>query len=283
MIEIPENFYEAEERSGWHIWNNTKKVWSTELGLFDELDRICKKHGIKYYAEGGTLLGAARHKGFIPWDDDMDFAMLRDDYNKFCEVAPKEVESPFFFQDYRTDKVNFLFCRLRNSNTTALPLRGIPYTDYTNHGIFIDIFPIDAVPDDIEEEDRVFIDIKNLKTALKNAFDATERETAIKNIENYFIELNKKDYKNLTIYGLSHSKAFVRPRSIYSEDPIELDFEMTKVPVMKDYKTALDWHYKDWENTYVIGGSYHMIKMFDVEKPYYEYRDNPPEETKSAE
>lgn len=279
MIEIPEKFYESEERSGWHVWNNTKKVWATELGLFDELDRICKKHGIKYYAEGGTLLGAARHKGFIPWDDDMDFAMLRDDYNKFCEVAPKEIESPFFFQDYKTDKVNFLFCRLRNSNTTALPLRGIPYTDYTNHGIFIDIFPIDAVPEDAEEEDKVFTDIKNLKTALKNAFDTAERETAIKNIENYFIELNKKDYKNLTIYGLSHSKAFVRPKSVYSEGPIELDFEMTKVPAMKDYKTALDWHYKDWENTYVIGGSYHMIKMFDVEKPYDEYRDNPPEET----
>lgn len=278
MIEIPEKFYESEERSGWHVWNNTKKVWSIELGLFDELERICKKHNIKYYAEGGTLLGAARHKGFIPWDDDMDFAMLRDDYNKFCEVAPTEVKSPFFFQDYKTDKVNILFCRLRNSNTTALPLRGIPYTDYTNHGIFIDIFPIDAVPDDTEEEDKVFTDIKNLKTVLKNAFDTSERETAIKNIEDYFNKLNKKDYKNLTIYGLSHSKAFVRPKSIYNDEPIELNFEMAKIPTMKDYKTALDWHYKDWENTYVIGGSQHMIKLFDVEKSYGEYRDEPPKE-----
>ena len=81
-MKLPEEFYKEEVRNDYKISSEMKKIWSIELDLFNQLDRICKKHNITYYADGGTLLGAVRHHGFIPWDDDMDFMMYRDDFEK---------------------------------------------------------------------------------------------------------------------------------------------------------------------------------------------------------
>lgn len=274
-MEITENFYKEEKRSGWIVSEQAKKIWAKELELYSELERICKKYDIKYFAEGGTLLGAVRHEGFIPWDDDMDIAMLRDDYNKFCEVASSELSEPFFFQNNKTDNVNYLFSRIRNSNTAAVPVKGIPYTDYTNHGIFIDIFPLDSLPDNVEEQDKVFADIKSLKNALKSSLTSEERANAINNLEVYFNELNKRnDSSNYTIYGLPKSNCFIRPKSLYDES-IMLPFEMIEIPVMKDYEDALNYHYGDW-NIYVIGGSYHFLRTIDTEHSYNAYRNQEP-------
>lgn len=71
-IKLPENFLEEEMRCGYRVTSLIKKVWAVELDLYAELDRVCKKYNIKFCADGGTLLGAIRHKGFIPWDDDLD-------------------------------------------------------------------------------------------------------------------------------------------------------------------------------------------------------------------
>lgn len=275
-MEISENFYKTEERCGWTVWSSTKKVWGKELELYSELERICKKYNIKYFAEGGTLLGAVRHKGFIPWDDDMDIAMPREDYNKFCNVAASELSEPFFFQSYKTDKVNFLFARIRNSNTAAVPVRGIPYTDTTNHGIFIDIFPLDNMPDDESEKDVVFAEVKRLKNALRASLTIEERKKAIDDIEKYFIELDRRsDCSNYTLYGLARSNSFVRPKSLYNET-VMLPFEMVEIPAMQDYKTALDCHYGNW-HTYVIGGSQHILKTIDTEQSYEAYREPKPD------
>ena len=113
-MEIPKNFERKEIRCGWTVWPSTKRTWIVEMEMLAELDRICKKYDIKYFAEGGTLLGAVRHGGFIPWDDDVDIAMLREDYDKFCKVAPDEISAPLFFQDCHTDNIKFLFSRIRN-------------------------------------------------------------------------------------------------------------------------------------------------------------------------
>lgn len=75
-----------------------KNVWNVELDILKKFDSFCKKHGLSYFADSGTLLGAVRHKGFIPWDDDLDFVMFRKDYDKFIKLSKKEFKYPYFIQ-----------------------------------------------------------------------------------------------------------------------------------------------------------------------------------------
>ena len=83
-------------RSGFLVTSHRKKLWNVQIGLINEFARICKKHNLRWFAYGGTLLGAARHNGFIPWDDDVDLMMLRPDYEKFKVVAAKEIQFPYY-------------------------------------------------------------------------------------------------------------------------------------------------------------------------------------------
>ena len=83
---------------------NLKKLHETEIEILDAIVEICDLHQLKYYLIGGTLLGAIRHCGFIPWDDDLDIAMPRRDYNRFLKIAKKELNSKFFLQTCTTDK-----------------------------------------------------------------------------------------------------------------------------------------------------------------------------------
>ena len=102
-INIPDSFLDEEERCGYIVSKQMKEVWAVELDLLAELLRVCKKHGIKVFASGGTMLGAIRHKGFIPWDDDIDMMMFRSDYDKLCAIAAEEFVEPYFFQTEYTD------------------------------------------------------------------------------------------------------------------------------------------------------------------------------------
>ena len=81
-LSLPEGFLEEEVRCDYTVSKEMKKVWAVELDLLAEFQRVCKLHDIKYSVCGGTLLGAIRHKGFIPWDDDIDVMMMREEYEK---------------------------------------------------------------------------------------------------------------------------------------------------------------------------------------------------------
>ena len=152
-LNIPDSFLEEEERSGYTISRQMKEVWAVQLDLFAEFDRVCRKNNIVYIASGGTMLGAVRHHGYIPWDDDMDLMMMRDQYEKLCEVAPSEFKHPYFFQTEKSEPgMRRWFARLRNSETTAIQKKEQHFYDTCNQGIFIDIFPLDNVPD----QEKVF-------------------------------------------------------------------------------------------------------------------------------
>ena len=120
-IELPKGFLEEEVRCGYTVTRKMKEVWAVELDLLKEFKRVCNKYDLKYCADGGTLLGAIRHQGFIPWDDDLDIAMLRKDFEKLNEVAPAEFKKPYFWQTEETDKGSARgHAQLRNSDTTGI-------------------------------------------------------------------------------------------------------------------------------------------------------------------
>ena len=112
------------------------------LKLLRELDRICTKYDIPYWLDGGTLLGAIRHGGFIPWDDDIDVAMLRNDYYRFLEVAKTELRDDIYLQTRETDSdYPMFFAKLRDKYST---FHEPMYERLKCHkGIFLDIFPFD--------------------------------------------------------------------------------------------------------------------------------------------
>lgn len=131
-----------------------QKLWKVEEGIYLEFARICDKYNLKYFCAYGTALGAIRHKGFIPWDDDMDMGMLREDYEKFLEIAPKELKENFELLEARNTKGYVLpFAKLTRSDTTFVEATDIDRKYHS--GIFIDIFPFDAVPKDFEDRKKI--------------------------------------------------------------------------------------------------------------------------------
>lgn len=113
------------------------------MELWAEFDRICKKHDIPYQLFAGTALGAVRHKGIIPWDDDLDVVLMRADYERFLQVAPLEVDAEkYFVQKEFSDHWPMFFSKLRRNNTTFME-RLIPRDAQMHQGVYMDIFPCD--------------------------------------------------------------------------------------------------------------------------------------------
>ena len=123
-----------------------RKLQAIELELLIEFDRICRKHHIRYTLTGGTLLGAVRHGGFIPWDDDADVSMLRAEYERFRKACEADLNERYYFQDmHNTKGYRWGYGKLRKKGTLFLRenQEHMPY----EQGVFIDIFPRDGVPD----------------------------------------------------------------------------------------------------------------------------------------
>lgn len=124
-----------------------KKLQSLELKIAKEIKRVCENNNIHYFLIGGTLLGAIRHNGFIPWDDDIDIGMKREDYESFLQVCKNDLGNEFFLQTYKTDRAyGQFFAKVRLKETQFIE-KSAEKTSAHN-GIYVDIFPFDFTDED---------------------------------------------------------------------------------------------------------------------------------------
>ena len=280
------NFFDEEERCGYIVSSQMKKVWNKEIELLIVFDKICKKYNLKYIVDSGTLLGAIRHDGFIPWDDDIDVAMPREDYNKLKKIIAKELESPYFFQSAYSDKGYWRgHAQLRNSYTTAI-LKNEGFDRLYNQGIFIDVFPLDYV-----SKFNVFNKIRC--RIVKRFYDIfniyyEKQSGKIKNIAKKIIKCipfkiyyvifenllsfvpfksnkiaNVEFYKNVDEYRLVDCDIF---DNIYMHK-----FENIEVPVPQKYDSVLKAYYGDDYMVMKQISTDHGNVIFDTSIGYKEY------------
>ncbi len=127
--------------------NTLRKAQLVMLEMLVEFDTICQKHHLKYWLDSGTLLGAVRHQGFIPWDDDIDISMPVEDYTKFQEIAQNELSENIFFQTMQTDKnFKFDYIKLRSNKAKIVEFHEKKSEVGYHQGVFIDIFPMLTLP-----------------------------------------------------------------------------------------------------------------------------------------
>lgn len=297
-LHIDESFFNEELRCDYAVSSNMKKVWAVELDLLNEFSRVCSAHGLKWFVHAGTMLGAIRHQGFIPWDDDIDVIMPRDDYERLCKLGASEFSHPYFFQNEETDRYFARpFSRLRNSETTAVFANDWAYRYPFNQGIFIDIFPIDYVPADPRERSGFYKELTRLgnrawqwrnmihfyrpkkgKGVIKRAVYGLKHfyyKYFFKGGYRYYLE---KHHEEITKYDGEETgwvgESVIYPlgrhlwRPEWFRDAVNVPFEMLQVPVPVGYEECLSASFgSDWR-TPKHAPTMHGDTFFDPENPY---------------
>lgn len=239
-----------------------KELQMIEVEMLIEIDRICKKCGIKYCISAGTQLGAVRHKGFIPWDDDADVAFLRPEYEKFRKACETELDKErFYFQDYRnTPGYRWGYGKIRRKNTEFVRLNQehMPY----KQGVFVDIMPYDNVPDNyilrMLHNFQCFLyrkafwaplgkmQEKGLKKKGYELLDKIDDDKLYHSFSKFTEKCNKKQTKRIRIFAFPvPGKEYGYLRSCF-EIVIPTEFEGVHLMGMKDYETYLRYKYGNY-------------------------------------
>lgn len=287
---VPPNFLDEEVQCEFLVDSHRKKIWAVELELMLEIDRVCKKHNLRYFLMCGTLLGAIRHKGFIPWDDDADLAMPREDYEKFIRLGD-EFKHPIFLQTPYTDSdYAASFARVRNANTSAIS----PIIKYQkmNQGLFVDIFPLDNLVEEGAQERYAQINRLNIENGTFMRLTNPE--------------LNEKNRQRVAAYNRDHMKDFEEIQRIatmyndrktekiaimlFTAEPLEIntwnaaDFESSAeaefaghmFPIPSGYKNILTQAYGDYMAFPPVEerGKHHGHYILEPDIPYKEFLAN---------
>ena len=281
---------EPEVIDGYEVSADIKQLWSVELEILEEIDRICRKHNIVYFADWGTLLGAVRHKGFIPWDDDIDISMLIDDYEKFAEIVKKELQWPFFYQSIDTEHgFTPYHVKVRKSDTTGATRWEIDNAKSWNKGIFVDIFPLFPITENEVRLKRFrsklarqrkllhVVGRNNLNKRLgqNKILSVVLRLYDYKRICQAFIDLCKtgglkKGEETTTISATSFrsdNDKYIAKKEWFSST-VDLPFMDRTIPVPTGYKERLSSLYGDYMKP-VKGTEFHSDLFFDISTPYY--------------
>ncbi len=264
-----------------------KELQSVLFELLQEFDRICKKNNIPYVVFCGTALGAVRHKGFIPWDDDLDVSMLRSDYERFLQIAATELNEKYYLQAEFSDHWPRSFSKLRKNNTTYLE-KFHPKDKKTHQGIYIDIFPCDNASDKewVRKLQYYASRIVLSKTLTKRGYETDSklkklfmlccRMLPLKPFHKLAMMKTKNDSRCVQTFLSCTSKY---KKGIYQRtwflNTVEMDFEGMKVPISAHYDELLSLLYGDYMK--LPSEEERKIKehaiLIDTERDYTEYEN----------
>lgn len=184
-----------------------KRLHEIEIEILTEIDRVCKELNVQYFADWGTLLGAVRHKGFIPWDDDVDICMMREDYELFIKKAPALLADKFVLQHYLTDPGTPTYqAKVRKNGTKFVEdyLKNIP----VHQGIFVDIFPYDVVTEDsekraaYEKKARLYRRLFVSKTVSVSTFEKNKVKKMVFNVVRKLMKIALIPFSKKKLYEL---------------------------------------------------------------------------------
>lgn len=282
------DFFKPEVRCDFLVDEKRKKIWAVELDLLMQFDRVCKKHGLHYTLLVGSVLGAVRHCGIIPWDDDIDVGMLRSDYERFLQLKD-EFPHPYFLQIPGEGEYFYAFAKLRNSNTTCLS-ENFRYRNF-NHGIVLDVFPLDSwIPND--DGESVYRAINSLcieqSTWMRMSNPELSENDKIR-VANYSGRKPSETCKEIDLLakrwsgqntgfvaqatcGVYGFKRNLHPESWF-ENTVEMDFEGFKFPVLSRWEEYLKHVYGDYRKLppVVDRGRWHDGSVLDPDVPYREF------------
>ena len=255
------------------------------LELLKEFDRVCRKNDIKYMLFAGSMLGAVRHQGFIPWDDDLDVALLRTDYDKLMRLDPAEWNEAYYLQREYSDHWPMYFSKLRKNNTTCLE-KYHPKDTRIHQGIYIDVFPIDNASDHsfVRKMQYIasrFVIAKSFSkrgyethSIVKKAVIALSRVMPLRPLLS-LVRLRKKSDSVEVHSFLGGSSKY--EKSVFEREwltnIIEVPFESLTVPVSKYYHDLLTMQYGDYMTLPAEEDrkcKVHAI-LVDTQKNYTEY------------
>lgn len=276
MKEISMDFFRDEVRNGFFIPTAVKQAWAAQLQVLDVIETICRKHDITYFADWGTMLGTVRHGGYVPWDDDMDICMKREDYTRFKEAAKTELPKDFRIHDYEHQEDHWLFLS-RVANSVHINFEPEHMKQFHNFPYIagIDIFVLDYLYKDEQQETQRCEEVKHI-IAVADSIIAGEIAQPVK--EANLIQLEQKYHKTfnrkldnrhmgIELYRLAEEQMARVPKEEsdrmaqifpwgllgnrgqdkkYYEKFVRLPFENTTMPVPADYHRILSGKYHDY-------------------------------------
>ncbi len=265
-----------------------KTMQQKQLEMLLEIDRLCKKHKLKFYLAYGSLIGAVRDKGFIPWDDDVDIFMPQADYEKFCEICKTDLDEKFFLQNPYTDPEYLFYTpKLRYNNTCAVEPK---FKDMNmHHGIYIDIFPVYDMPKSrlLKKLQMYLQQIQTLYLRKRKPVRLHKliiyRLTSILCINEWALKLFNRLMKKVKLdenhvcdlVSIGYYFNTVFDKAWFGE-PLYIDFEGHKMPVPEKYHDMLTAYYGDYmtpppENERDTGHDFFCISF---EKNYNELKES---------
>ena len=287
-----EDFFQPEMRCDWPIDTKLKKVWAVQLDLIHVFLDICEKNNLRCFAIFGTLLGVIRHRGYIPWDDDIDFGMPRSDYDKFLKICQTDLQEPYFLQTTLSDVDSYeIHSSLRNSNTTG----NCDFNMYKrcNNGIAIDIVPLDGVESDfklykkrrakikftstlcntfVNDVNKSFL-AKLLRWTMRHFTPHYPYQKKYREIEDMLrsVDYDTSEKVSTVLIADNSAEELYWDRKDFDEI-VYMDFENIKIPVPKGYDNNLKTIYGNYMEFPPLDkrGDKHNIE-YEPEIPYKEY------------
>lgn len=271
---------------------NVEKIKQIELDIFKAFVDVCDKLGLEYFVVDGTCLGAVRHHGFIPWDDDIDVGMLRKDYEIFLEKGQELLPEGLFLQTRKTDpEYPMNYAKIRNCNTTFL--ESSVRNCKMNHGVYIDVFPLDYYPQ--KKCTQKVLEFKKfwLRMCIRNVFEIDEktikekivkipmwlakvRYGSIKNALEKQDALHQSTAKSDLIanQGGAWGKKEIVPAEAFAYS-VKVPFEGIEVKVPCGYDQYLTHVYGDYMQFPPVEErvTHHFTDVIDLERPYTDYID----------